>query len=101
MIPALRGKPCRLTATKVPPLSLVATAFHQQGKRVVVVLNFWGSWCGWCIKGFPEMKNYYKKYAIEGYPTKILVDPEGKIARVIIGEDPAFYTFLDEQFGKK
>lgn len=22
-----------------------------------VVLDFWGSWCGWCIKGIPDMKN--------------------------------------------
>jgi thiol-disulfide isomerase/thioredoxin len=27
-----------------------------------VVLDFWGSWCGWCIKGFPKMKEYYNKY---------------------------------------
>ena len=27
-----------------------------------VILDFWGSWCGWCIKGFPEMKQYYQKY---------------------------------------
>lgn len=110
-----------------------------------LILDFWGSWCGWCIKGFPEMKNYYQKYpgkfeilgvdcndtedkwkaavaknelpwkhvynprtsdlttkyAIEGYPTKIVIDPEGKIAKTIIGEDPAFYTYLDELFGNK
>ena len=31
-------------------------------KGKVVVLDFWGSWCGWCIKGMPEMKKYYQKY---------------------------------------
>lgn len=25
-----------------------------------VVLDFWGSWCGWCIKGIPEMKRHMK-----------------------------------------
>ncbi len=107
-----------------------------------LILDFWGSWCGWCIKGFPEMKNYYKKYsgkfeilgvdcndseekwkeaikknelpwkhvyntrnstvttdyAIEGYPTKIVIDPDGKIVKTIVGEDPKFYEFLDELF---
>ena len=33
--------------------------------------------------------------------TKILVGPDGKIVKTIVGEDPAFYTFLDEKFGKK
>ena len=27
-----------------------------------VVLDFWGSWCTWCIKGFPKLKKYYAKY---------------------------------------
>ncbi len=31
-------------------------------KDKYVVLDFWGSWCGWCIKGFPKMKEYYDKY---------------------------------------
>ncbi len=28
----------------------------------IVILDFWGSWCSWCIKGYPKMKSYYKKY---------------------------------------
>ncbi len=122
------------------PLSLSSL----RGKYVI--LDFWGSWCGWCIKGFPEMKQYYEKYkgkfeilgvdcndteekwkkavadnalpwlhvynprtdrkvlddyAIQGFPTKIIIDPQGKIAKTVVGEDPAFYTFLDELFGGK
>ena len=109
-----------------------------------VVLDFWGSWCIWCIRGIPNMKTYYAKYKdkmeilgvdcrdteekwkaaveehqlpwlqvrcpdaqlqtiaslynIEGFPTKVIVDPNGKIAKVVVGEDPEFYTYLDELF---
>lgn len=27
-----------------------------------IILDFWGSWCGACVKGFPKMKEYYNKY---------------------------------------
>lgn len=118
------------------PLSLSSL----RGKYVI--LDFWGSWCVWCIKGIPQMKEYYQKYAgkfeilgidcndteekwkaavkkyelpwlhvyntrdskvleqyeIQGFPTKIIVGPDGKVVKTIIGEDPAFYTFLDELF---
>lgn len=107
-----------------------------------VVLDFWGSWCGWCVKGFPDMKAYYEKYkgklemlgidcndteekwraavaqyelpwlhvrddeqtdvrllyAVQGYPTKVVVDPDGRIARIFLGENPTFYQYLDELF---
>ena len=31
-------------------------------KDKYIVLDFWGSWCPPCIKGFPKMKEYYSKY---------------------------------------
>ena len=109
-----------------------------------VILDFWGSWCIWCIKGFPQMKEYYAKYpgkfeilgidcndtedkwkaavkkhdlpwlhvycpkestlledlGVNNFPTKIIIDPEGKIVKSIVGEDPTFYTFLDKLFSK-
>lgn len=118
------------------PLSLSSL----RGKYVI--LDFWGSWCIWCIRGMPKMKEYYKKYAgkfeilgvdcndteekwraavkehevpwlhvynprssdvttkyaIQGYPTKIVIDPKGNIYKTIVGEDPKFYDMLDELF---
>lgn len=111
-----------------------------------VVLDFWGSWCVWCIRGIPHMKETYakykdrmeilgidcqdpedkwkaavenyelpwlqvrcsddklgilaKQYQIEGFPTKAVIDPEGRLLKVSSGEDPAFYTYLDELLAK-
>lgn len=31
-------------------------------KDKYIILDFWGSWCGYCIAEFPHLKNYYRKY---------------------------------------
>lgn len=106
-----------------------------------VVLDFWGSWCIWCIKGFPELKKTYAQYdgklevigidcgdtkeawkaavakyklpwvnlynpdkpgnltqvyPVQGFPTKIIISPEGNIMNIFTGEVPEFYTRLAE-----
>ena len=109
-----------------------------------VILDFWGSWCPWCIKGFPELKEAYQKYAgelviigidcreseedwragvekyelpwvnvynpkdsklteeyaVPGYPTKAIINPEGIIKNITVGHDPAFYEALTSLLGK-
>lgn len=104
-----------------------------------IVLDFWGSWCGWCIKGFPKMKDFYAKhknrveiigvdcrdtlerwktavknhqlpwkhvyvpkedkymiesYAVEAFPTKVIINPDKKIVKVFVGENDEFYDYL-------
>ncbi|HJQ68121.1 MAG TPA: redoxin domain-containing protein [Blastocatellia bacterium] len=31
-------------------------------KGRVVVINYWGIWCGWCVEEMPEFQELYKKY---------------------------------------
>ncbi len=123
------------TLEKSDGTSFTLSSLH--GKYVL--LDFWGSWCIWCIKGFPDLKKFYadnKKrlevvgiackdkrkdwlaavekhqlpwtnvynptdaamaedlinlYNINGFPTKILLDPEGRIMEICVGEKPEFY----------
>lgn len=111
-----------------------------------VIIDFWGSWCRWCIKGFPSLKEAYAKYrpelevigvacndsrevwenalkkyelpwvnlynpsegggpvlqdyAVEGFPTKVIVDPEGRIRNITSGDNPGFYDVLKQLMGK-
>ncbi|WP_321282490.1 TlpA disulfide reductase family protein [Marinifilum fragile] len=109
-----------------------------------VILDFWGTWCGACVKGMPglmEFRNAHKdkveviavncgdsderwrkskfttdynwihvksdkgdnnlanKFNVQGYPTKIIVDPNGKIIKRHVGETPGFYEELMELMG--
>ncbi|HOG20194.1 MAG TPA: TlpA disulfide reductase family protein, partial [Salinivirgaceae bacterium] len=37
-------------------------------------------------------------YSIRAFPTKIVVDPQGIVTGIFIGDDPQFYTHIDELY---
>ncbi len=46
-------------------------------------------------------EDYILKFGVAGFPTKIIVDPDGKIVGRFVGEDDAIYKKLDEIFSKQ
>ena len=34
-------------------------------KGRIVVINFWGIWCGWCVKELPDLQKLHEKYAAD------------------------------------
>ncbi len=116
-------------------------------KGTWVILDFWGSWCRWCVKGFPELKEEYAKYsdklevvgidcnepqdrwkaavakyelpwvnvyydtqkdkslleayAVQGFPTKVIISPEGFIKKIVVGADPSFPSTLANLIGAR
>ena len=49
-LPNLEGKPTKLSSLR--------------GKYVII--DFWGAWCIWCVRGIPSMKEAYSKYKDKG-----------------------------------
>lgn len=37
-----------------------------------------------------------QQYYVEGFPTKVIVNPAGKIVNITSGENPAFYEVLEK-----
>lgn len=127
-------------ATSGTPDSTKFELASLRGKYLII--DFWGTWCGPCMTGMPQMREYLNKYSdklnilgvasesdggkrwrkaivdknlawyhvlsgkgdhdfvlqfnVSAFPTKFIIDPEGKILARFVGEDERFYTELDK-----
>jgi len=106
-----------------------------------VMLDFWGSWCHWCVEGMPNVKECAERYAdklsvvsvdcndtdeawrkgveeigymtwtqvynprniavdaqylVDGYPTFVIINPEGIIVKIMVGESQNFVEEVGE-----
>lgn len=136
-----------MTAPKIAGTNtLTGTEFNLESLRgKYVIIDFWGTWCGACLEGVPEMKKFQKehndrvqivglaqdrnveavnecmkkhemdwpniligkgeqdyvaKYNVQGFPTKILLDRNGKILLRSVGETEDFYTDVEKLINK-
>lgn len=37
-----------------------------------------------------------RMYHVSGFPTKVIIDPQGNVVKKFVGEDPRFYAVLDK-----
>lgn len=143
----LNAKQTIVEGAEAPDFTLSDTNGNPRSLSVLrgkwLVLDFWGSWCGWCIKGFPAMKEIYANhndqmeiigiacndteqswreaieqhqlpwlqlfnpsdlqpsksplylYGVQGFPTKIILTPEGRIHKIFVGESEDFYREVE------
>jgi thiol-disulfide isomerase/thioredoxin len=62
-----------------------------------VVLDFWGTWCKWCIKGIPEMKKYYEKYGKKvAFVSIACYDEEAQVRKLVLAMDMPWKHILNE-----
>ena len=130
------------TAKDLNGKDFTLSSLYNKGKYIL--LDFWGSWCHWCLKAVPKMKAVYEPnkakmeilsvdcndteekwrkavkehdlpwlhvksekdnniadmYGVQGFPTFILISPEGNVLKVQTGTDDEFYKWLEETVTK-
>ena len=48
----------------------------------VVIINFWGIWCGWCVKEMPDLQKLKEKYAQDSDVLILTINNDDDAAKV-------------------
>ena len=81
-LPAIEGPPRRLKA--------------ERGK--VVVLNFWGTWCGPCREELPALRKIYESMRHAGLEVFAITDENAGVVRGFLAKNPlGIPVLLDEK----
>ena len=65
----LGGASCKVSLTVLNPLNFTLktstgeTFTLSEHRGSYVMLDFWGTWCGWCVEGLPNVKEIAHRYA--------------------------------------
>jgi thiol-disulfide isomerase/thioredoxin/Tfp pilus assembly protein PilF len=73
-----------------------------KGKTAVV--NFWGVWCGWCVREMPEYQQLAKKYAHDPSVAILTINNDAEVANVrkwMAEQKYDFAVLLDDGFVRR
>ena len=102
----MAGNPRRARENYAPDFSFTSLSGEEvsldslQGK--VVLLDFWGTWCGPCVESVPELRELHKKYANE--PSFVLIgissDRDDKVWREFTEKNKMAWPQYRDKDGK-
>jgi|WetSurMetagenome_2_1015567.scaffolds.fasta_scaffold10156_2 tetratricopeptide (TPR) repeat protein len=99
-----------LATRTATPASVPAFTLRDLGGRSVsldslkgriVVINYWGIWCGWCVKELPDYQKLFEKYANDPRVAILTIDNDQNPDSVKPWMAEKKYTFpvlLDERY---
>lgn len=62
-------------------------------KGKIVVINFWGIWCGWCVKEMPDFQKLHEQYKADADVAILTIDNDQNPADVSPWMKQRNYTF--------